>query len=256
MKKRILAIFSLMLVCLLCFSMLSCNAGDDFDVDADNEGGSGGAGAAEGGDAESVVTGAINRKIVYTVELEIETESVGTVYKTLSEKAVALGGYIESDEQLYTDGKSSYCFVTYRVPTEKLNEFLSVAEGSGKLTNKYVLTDDITTKYVSAQARRQSLVDRKTQLEALLNENITVSEKVNLIEQISSVNSQIMQIDLMLAGYDSDVDFSTVTVEIGDEGVNPGVVLLILLGGIVVIGGGVAVIMVIFSAKKRKSVNF
>jgi hypothetical protein len=102
----------------------------------------------------------------------------------------------------------------------------------------------------------QSLVDRKTQLEALLNENITVSEKVSLIEQISSVNSQIMQIDLMLAGYDSDVDFSTVTVEIGEEGVNPVVVLLTFLGGIVVIGGGIAVIMVIFSAKKRKSVNF
>ena len=41
MKKRIFAILSLMLVFMLCFSMISCNSGTDYDAEAAN-GGAGG----------------------------------------------------------------------------------------------------------------------------------------------------------------------------------------------------------------------
>ena len=253
MKKRIFAIFSLMLTLTLCFSFFSCGT-DDSAANAENEyvGKLTNADMDNGG--QTVITGSVNRKIVYTVELEIESEDVGGIYKSLSEKAVALGGYIETDRQYYKDGKTSNCNVTYRIPTEKLNEFLAVAESGGKLTDKYVNTDDITTQYVSAQAKKQALVERKAQYEALLGENITVSEKMSLIEQISSVNSQIMQIDLLLSGYDSDVDYSTVSVEISECGIDTVIIMLIIFGGVAVIGGIVAVIIVV-RIKKRKVVK-
>ena len=249
MKKHIYTILSLLLVFVLCFSMLACSS--------DGADGADRYGNADASDNESadnnVVNNNTNRKIVYEVELEIESEDVESVYKTLSQKASSLGGYIQENEQRYDDGKIDNCYVVFRIPTDKLDEFLETAEGSGILTDKYVSTDDITTKYVNAQAKKQSLVERKAQLEALLNENITVTEKVNLISQISDVNAQIMQMELLINGYDSVVDYSTVTVEIDEKGVEPIVVLLIVLGIIVGVPCATVVIIVTVCKKARKS---
>ena len=244
MKKRIFAILCLLLTLFLSFSMLSCGS------DTEDNGSSDG----ELGGSTDVVTDTANRKIVYTVNLEIETKNVDSVCKTLTEKASALGGYIESSDQYYEDGKSSRCDIVYRIPTEKLDEFLATAEKSGTVSDKSVITDDITKKYVNSQAQKQALVERKTQLEALLAENVSVSDKVDIIEQISSVNTQIMEIDRRLSGYDSDLAYSTVTVEIREEFTVADIIVpIVIIAAIAVIAGGTAAAVIVINGKRAKN---
>ncbi len=205
--KKFKILLSLVIFSALVISMVACSASGPMDN-----------GAAEVPEMESVgaVVGTeVNRKIVYTVNMTIESFDIAKVKNKISEKNQELGGYIESNNESYEDGECTGVDITFRIPTEKLDEFLSSVEGHGGVLKKRVNTTDITTEYVSAEARKNSLAERKRLLESLLDdEGVSASEKVSIISEISEVNSEIESIELMLKNYDSDVNYSTVSLTI------------------------------------------
>ncbi|MBE6625505.1 MAG: DUF4349 domain-containing protein [Ruminococcaceae bacterium] len=201
-------ILTLLTVIALCISLFACAPGHgDYD-------------ASEGPSSSqnTIVNNPLNRKIIYTVYLDLEAKDVSSLKNDINEKSDALGGYIENSNEEYSDGDCSYVRITYRVPTEKLDEFVNAIEGYGKLIDKSVSTTDITTAYVDAVAEKTALEQRKTLLSEMLNSStISASDRMNVINEISKVDAEIQSIELLIKNYDSDVNYSTIIVTIEES---------------------------------------
>lgn len=204
--KHFIQIFTLCLAFAICLSMAACSSADsNFAPDL----------GAEVDESSSIVNNDLDRKIIYTVTMRLTAKDVASVKTDITSKSNALGGYVESNNESYEDGKCTYATITYRIPTDKLDEFVASIEGHGGVDSKKVSTTDITTSYVNSEAKKNSLLERKQLLEEMLNEDgISTSDRLSIINEISEVNTQIQEIELLLKGYDSDVDYSTINLTI------------------------------------------
>ena len=237
-KSRIsLSVFILLIS--LCLSLVSCGEGEKVDTSL-----------GDGKTSSEIVNSELNRKIIYTVNIDLETESISDAKVAISEKCAALGGYVESNNESYSDGECTSVSTTYRIPTDKLDEFVSSVESQGSIDRKRVSTTDITTSYVNAEAQKSALEERKAALEEILaDEGISASDRISVINEISSVNTALQEIEITLKSYDSKVDFSYVTVNIDEPSSFIGVI--IVLGVLIAIP--CAIILIYDLSRKKKA---
>lgn len=240
-KLRIRALLCIAVALLLCtvaaFTACSYAGGGD---DWAPESGSG-----------TIVTDTVNRKIVYRVRMNLEADDVASARDSITAKSGALGGYIEAQNE-YSDGKEYYSIsLVFRIPTDRLDEFLGAVDDCGKVYSRSVSTTDITTEYVNASAQKAALEERKAALTEILNDTqLSASDRVTVINEISEVNEQLQAIGLQLTEYDSLVDYSTVTVNIGRTETD--VTSIILIVFLILLILGLVAGNVILSVKAKK----
>lgn len=245
MKNRLITCLLLTLLTLsLCFSFVSCKEDSR-------------AGGADLGNSEissEIVNSDINRKIIYTVDIGIKSENITETKSSISAKCDALNGYIESNNESYSDGECTFVRTTYRIPTENLDEFIASLENYGGIERKNVETTDITTEYVNAEAKKSSLEERKAALEKLLDDPSTsAGDKVNIINEISEVNAELQSIELIINSYDSKVGYSSVYITINEPDSPWGgiIVFMIFVGAPAI----VALIIIIANRRSKKKEN-
>lgn len=246
MKKKFFGAVLPVLAVLLAAALCLCGCS------ADN-GGAESPGSGSGG--SSIVADGVDRKIVYTVNMDIEADDVSAVRASLLEDSDAAGGYVEQQND-YGDGDElSRCYIVFRIPTDRLEEFVDGAGELGSVRSKRISSTDITTEYVSASARKAAYEERKTQLEAILqDENLTAADRIAVIDSVAEVNAALQEIELQLTQYDSLVDYSTVRLEIyraNNVWAVVGTVVLILL--FVGMAAGVIVLGIKYGVEKRKN---
>lgn len=238
--KKISKILILCLALVMCLSFVACskeNASDSIG----NESGS------------QIVDTDIDRKIVYNVYLDIETDTVKKLRDNFAKKCETAGGYVSFNDESYNDGELESVHVTYRIPTDQLDGFIEAIEGQGKVENKNVSLQDITTSYVNAEAKKSALEERKSQLEELLTEQgISAGEKISIINEISTVNTELMEIQLLIDGYDSMVNYSTVEVYISESSTFWDIVLPIIIFLALPVGVPAVIVFFVLKQAKRK----
>lgn len=241
--KKINKILLMCLALFVCLGAVACSASDNNVSDSigDSEGSS------------QIVSGELDRKIVYNVYLDIETDTVKKLRDNFAKKCDSVGGYVSFNDESYNDGELESVRVTYRIPTEQLDSFIEAIEGQGKVENKNVSLQDITTSYVNAEAKKNALEERKAQLEELLAEQgISAGEKISIINEISTVNTELMEIQLLIDGYDSMVDYSTVEVYISESSTFWDIVLPIIIFLALPVGVPAVVVFFVLKQAKRK----
>ncbi len=200
-----------------------------------------------------VVANPLNRKVVYTVYLYVDSENVQKGKKALDEKCATLGGYIEYVSEEYDEDECYYASITYRIPTEKLNDFITQAEEGGKVTYKTVDSTDITTSYVNAAAQKTALETRKASLQALLEDTtITAGDRISIINEISIVDTELQAVELLLTQYDTMIDYSTVYLTFNADYFEVDLSVPLLIIGCTLWGGGLVFAIVFAIVKKNK----
>ena len=151
-----------------------------------------------------------SRKIIYTLDYSINCTDISTSAKKISDEVYLLNGYISSS----TQSSSSYFRFTYKVPTEKLNDFLSFMNDQGDVITYQSLTStDVTTSYNNIQAEISVLEASKTAYENLLrNENLTFDEIFKINDKIDEINISLKQLYLELDSTSEKVDFATINI--------------------------------------------
>lgn len=164
-----------------------------------------------------------NRKIIKTVDIDMETLEFDTLISGLTEKTTEFGGYVEhssvsglgvnykiTDE--YYPLRNAY--VTMRVPTAKLDEFTTLIGTLGNITQKGENSEDITLTYADTEARKEALSVEYERLMALLEKAESLDAVVALEARLSEVRYELDSLSSALRRYDSLVDFSTVNVSV------------------------------------------
>ena len=156
-----------------------------------------------------------NRKLVRTADLSIRTTAFDQALENAQTLLADMGGYVES---LYQYGETTRRIsLTMRVPSGKLDEFLSGAEGLGRVTDRSESTTDMTTRYVDNQARLNTLYAKRDRLNELLLKAEDVSDLIEIESAIADTQYQIDSYESTQRSIDSQVDMSAVTLTLIEE---------------------------------------
>lgn len=165
-------------------------------------------------------TGATNgAKIVRTADLTVATTAFDADSDALSKLTLQLGGYISS---VSVSGEASsrmdrVSYYSLRIPSDKLDAFLTGLGGIGRITYRYENSTDYTTQYSDTTMRLKTQQDKMTRLLELMKQAADVSDLLEVESEIADTQYEIDSLQSSLLTIDRDVDKSAVTVTLQEQ---------------------------------------
>lgn len=175
-------------------------------------------------DSESVSAEAsqapIERKLIRNVNMDLETREFDTLTKSISDAVTAFGGYIQQSDvsgnslNWSGDRSSRYSTITARIPSDKLDDFLTEVSSQGNVTYKNESVQDVTLQYTDITSRKKTLQMEQERLWALLEKAESVDAVIALESRLSEVRYQLESLESQLRTLDNQIVYSTVYLSI------------------------------------------
>lgn len=161
------------------------------------------------------------RKLIKTVDMDVETKEFDKALTTFTEKVEELGGYIESMNTYNGSSYSGYrstrnADMTIRIPKDSLETFLDTVSGVSNVINRSDNVEDVTLSYVDLESHRDALRTEQTRLLELLERAETIEDIITIESRLSEVRYQLESMESQLRTYDNKVDYSTVYLNINE----------------------------------------
>lgn len=162
----------------------------------------------------------VERKIVYTANLEMETKDIETALNQIKTTLDEYGGYIESEnrnnwssyETLYTRRNAR---MQLRIPSEHFDSFLNGLSNENLIINSmHKDSEDYSEYYYDKESRINSLRIQETRLLELLANADDVSIMLQIENNLTDVRYQIESLTKELKTIDARVDYSTISLNI------------------------------------------
>lgn len=164
-----------------------------------------------------------SEKIIYSGYVYMETTDFDGALTALDQAVQAYGGFVQDSNvsgyaSYNSDGstvvKDRWAYYVVRVPSDKFNEFMTLADGIGNVTNSSRTAENVTSQYTDYEARLESLYTQEERLLAMLEESGDLESLIKLEERLSEVRYEIESIERNLRNLDQKLSYSTVTLEL------------------------------------------
>lgn len=188
---------------------------------AESESGAGGPGESSLTSTSTMQPVSSNRKLIRNVNLQVETTGFDALISSLTNAVGSFGGYVEQSDISGNSVSSSYdssryASLTVRVPSDKLDTFITQVEEQGNITNRSETTQDVTLQYSDIESRKKSLSIEQERLWALLEKADTLEAVIALESRLSEIRYQLESFESQLRTYDNQVSYSTVYININE----------------------------------------
>ena len=160
------------------------------------------------------------RKLIRTVDLYTETEQYDDLLAALEVQIASLGGYVEYRYQYNGNPYDVYSYskrnsnLTVRIPSDKLDEFITRVGESSNIVNKEERVEDVTLRYVDLESHRNALVTEQERLLELLEQAETVEDLITIESRLSQVRYELESMESQLRTLMNQVNYSTVYLSI------------------------------------------
>ena len=158
------------------------------------------------------------RKITKSGNLSILVETAETAAQNIQAIAGSMAGYV-SDSNLHevTPGVKAGS-ITIRVPADKFDDTISrIKELAIKVENENINANDVTDQFIDLDARLKNLKAQETQYLDILKKATKVEDVLSVTNQLNQVRQQIDSFEGQLKYLNSQVDLSTITVNLTAE---------------------------------------
>lgn len=159
-------------------------------------------------------------KIVYTVDLWLETTAFAEGTRKLLDVVVEKGGYVESTHiegrSLYNEDVERYASYTLRIPSEHLADFLVIMEDNYNLVQLVQQSQNITDQYQETDTRLEDLKEQEKRLTEALGKTEDTQELLDLERELAGVQSDISSLTASSGRMDNAVIYSTVAVHLSE----------------------------------------
>ena len=173
------------------------------------------------GTAEDISqTAASNQKLIRTVSMDVETEQFDELIGQIEEKTKALGGYIEDsytyNGRSYRSNDTKNANLTIRIPSVRLDEFLSAVSDQSNVTSKNETVTDVTLQYVDLESHKKALEAEQERLLEMIEQAETVEDMITIESRLSEVRYQLESQESQLRTFDNQIQYSTVCLIIAE----------------------------------------
>jgi len=155
-------------------------------------------------------------KIIRTVSFTIKTLEYDADLQAIQDIAAGMGGRMEylsaNGEKNSTVLRNAY--LTLRIPSEKLDDFIAGAQGVGALTSLTQQSQNISESYYDTAARLETQKQKMDRLNVLLAEAENIADLIEIESAIADTQYWIDHYTGQLNHYDDQVDYSTVNVSL------------------------------------------
>lgn len=161
----------------------------------------------------------INRKLIKTVSMDVETEEFDSLISSLLNRINGLGGYVENSStngnSYYSNG-GRYANYTIRIPADKLDELIGNVTELANVTWKNENVQDVTLQYVDVESHKIALQTEQERLLELMEKADTVEDLITIESRLSEIRYQIQNYESTLRTYDNQVSYSTLYLNISE----------------------------------------
>lgn len=159
-----------------------------------------------------------SRKLIRNVSMSVETDTFDQLMEEIQKKVTELSGYIEHSD--ISGNRSTYstryAYLTARVPSDKLDQFIGLVEDSGNVTHKSESIQDITLQYSDLESRKKTLTMEQDRIWALLEKADTLEAVIALEERLSEIRYELESMESRLKLFDNEVEYSTIDISIDE----------------------------------------
>ncbi len=151
----------------------------------------------------------INRKIIYRANIGIVATDMHSLYTVITSALHDYQAYIEAEEI-----RQDRIYVTLRVKSENLDDLLNEIRQGGEVMHYQKTSEDVTNQYSTFEARLNALNAQHDRIIELIQSAETMSDLLELENRRTQIESELNQIGLQLAQFDSLIDYSTIQLTI------------------------------------------
>jgi hypothetical protein len=108
--------------------------------------------------------------------------------------------------------------ITFMVPATKFDATIDALSKLGTVQNEHISGQDVSAQYVDLQARLANEEAQRNAMIALLARAQTVSDIINVQNQLGQITGQIEQLKGQIQYIEHNVAFSTITVQLTEAG--------------------------------------
>lgn len=170
-------------------------------------------------DSAEDISVADGRKLIRTVNMDIETLDFDTFVQTLKGKVTEVGGYFENSSiEDYAYTRSGYqtrmgSFVI-RVPEDKLDILLDNVGKAGNVTRSNESVEDVTLQYTDTQTRIDALRTQEKKLLELMSNAESVEDMITIESRLSDVSRELEYYQSLMNQYDNQIDYATLYIDL------------------------------------------
>lgn len=168
----------------------------------------------ETADPQETVTQQPTQLIIVNYSLNVECEDIGGAIEKIMDKCNESGGYVESQESSQYDA-----YMVLRIPSEAGQEFVDFINDSFHVERLRKSTQDITDKYVDNDARLANLRAEEAQILEVMKKASTIEDILEVQNRLYDVRSDIESLEALKKSWDSQVQYSTITVSISQKAI-------------------------------------
>lgn len=158
------------------------------------------------------------QKLIKTVNMSVETTEFDQFTAGVKTETEQIGGYVESSEVSSTVNEHSdrWANFTLRIPSEKLDEFVSRVGEDANVTYTNESTEDVTLSYVDMESHLKALRTEQETLMSMLEKVESLEDILKIQSQLTEVRYRIESYESQLRTYDNLVDYSTVYLNVSE----------------------------------------
>ncbi len=151
------------------------------------------------------------KKIIYTVNMNLEAADAAKAVKDISAAAVEMGGYVSA---MQYDKNTHTAWITVRIAPEKLSPFTERVGAMGKTLGQTMSSEDVTSSYTDLQSRLTNAQFQEQQLQEIMKKAEKVEDILKVRTELNNVQQEIEQLKGQIRLMDNQVGFSTVTISV------------------------------------------
>ncbi|MCR4655645.1 MAG: DUF4349 domain-containing protein [Lachnospiraceae bacterium] len=173
----------------------------------------------DSGAEQEIEAASDKRKLIKTVNMDVETESFDELVNNILNKINALGGYPENTSvngSNYGSTSNRYAYITARIPAEKLDGFVEEIAGNSNVLSRNESIDDVTLNYVDMEAKKKSLQTEYDRLNKLIETAEDLETLILLEERLAEVRYELESYESRLRTIDNQVTYATVNISISE----------------------------------------
>lgn len=153
-------------------------------------------------------------KMIYSGYMELETQDFDKASGEIEALVKELGGYFQQSS--VSNGSSGYRYGSYtvRIPAAEFESFFRQAGELCHMTYKNANADNISESYYDTEARLETARIKLERLQELLAKATTMEDIITIESAISETEWSIEELSGTLRHYDTQVEYSTIDVEL------------------------------------------
>ena len=171
--------------------------------------------ALSGGQREFGLQAPVQRLIIQTATVQLETESFGGTVDNLRDIPIAFGGYTQS-ERLFTIHQQQQFEIVMRVPAAEFDNALAQIRQIAAVRSLNISAEDVTDQFYDMSSRLETRLIEEERILALIDQTTRLADLLELESRLAATRLQIERYRTSLADLESQITYSTIHVHLFD----------------------------------------